>query len=291
LKTKLNYILAIFCGVFLLQSCDYFNFDFGPEGEREVVARVNKSFLYREDISNLTTATTSKEDSTVIVNNYIDRWATQQLLIDRAKLNLNLERQKKFDKLVDDYKNQLYTKAYTDAMVVKKIDSVITENQVKEYFEANSTAFSLNETLYKLRYVRLPDGSSSINQVKREIARFNSEDKQSLMNSVVEFPQYNLNDSIWRESRQLLEDLPVLKEAQPWQLNTADRYVQLKDSLGVYLIYIKDIKERGEQAPLSYIKPTVEQIILNKRKQELIKNLRTDITKDAIKNNEFEIFN
>jgi hypothetical protein len=83
----------------------------------------------------------------------------------------------------------------------------------------------------------------------------------------------------------------VLKEAQPWQLNTADRYVQLKDSLGVYLIYIKDIKERGEQAPLSYIKPTVEQIILNKRKQELIKNLRTDITKDAIKNNEFEIFN
>ena len=219
MKTKLNYILAIFCGVFLLQSCDYFNFDFGPEDEREVVARVNKSFLYREDISNLTTATTSKEDSTVIVNNYIDRWATQQLLIDRAKLNLNLERQKKFDKLVDDYKNQLYTKAYTDAMVVKKIDSVITENQVKEYFEANSTAFSLNETLYKLRYVRLPDGSSSINQVKREIARFNSEDKQSLMNSVVEFPQYNLNDSIWRESRQLLEDLPVLKEAQPWQLN------------------------------------------------------------------------
>ena len=291
MKTKLNYILAIFCGVFLLQSCDYFNFDFGPEDEREVVARVNKSFLYREDISNLTTATTSKEDSTVIVNNYIDRWATQQLLIDRAKLNLNLERQKKFDKLVDDYKNQLYTKAYTDAMVVKKIDSVITENQVKEYFEANSTAFSLNETLYKLRYVRLPDGSSSINQVKREIARFNSEDKQSLMNSVVEFPQYNLNDSIWRESRQLLEDLPVLKEAQPWQLNTADRYVQLKDSLGVYLIYIKDIKERGEQAPLSYIKPTVEQIILNKRKQELINNLRTDITKDAIKNNEFEIFN
>ena len=111
MKTNLNYILAVFCGVFLLQSCDYFNFDFGPEDEREVVARVNKSFLYREDISNLTTATTSKEDSTVIVNNYIDRWATQQLLIDRAKLNLNLERQKKFDKLVDDYKNQLYTKA------------------------------------------------------------------------------------------------------------------------------------------------------------------------------------
>ena len=227
MKTKLNYILAIFCGVFLLQSCDYFNFDFGPEDEREVVARVNKSFLYREDISNLTTATTSKEDSTVIVNNYIDRWATQQLLIDRAKLNLNLERQKKFDKLVDDYKNQLYTKAYTDAMVVKKIDSVITENQVKEYFEANSTAFSLNETLYKLRYVRLPDGSSSINQVKREIARFNSEDKQSLMNSVVEFPQYNLNDSIWRESRQLLEDLPVLKEAQPWQLNMCNLKILL----------------------------------------------------------------
>ncbi len=42
--------------------------------------------------------------------------------------------------------------------------------------------------------------------------------------------------------------------------------------------------------PLSYIKPTIEQIILNKRKLELIKKLEKDITKDAIKNNDFEIY-
>jgi hypothetical protein len=43
-------------------------------------------------------------------------------------------------------------------------------------------------------------------------------------------------------------------------------------------------------APLSYIKPSLKLIILNKRKLELIKKLEKDITQDAIKNNEFEIY-
>jgi len=38
------------------------------------------------------------------------------------------------------------------------------------------------------------------------------------------------------------------------------------------------------------VSPTIEQIILNKRKLELIKKLEKDITKDAIKDKKFETF-
>lgn len=71
--------------------------------------RVNNSYLYEEDIKSLVGEGISDEDSAIIVNSYVNRWATQQLLIDRAKLNLPEARQREFNELVENYKNELYT--------------------------------------------------------------------------------------------------------------------------------------------------------------------------------------
>ncbi len=55
-------------------------------------------------------------------------------------------------------------------------------------------------------------------------------------------------------------------------------------------MYVNDVLSRSDIAPIEYASPTIREILLNKRKQNLIKELEKDITKDAIKNNEFEIF-
>jgi hypothetical protein len=47
---------------------------------------------------------------------------------------------------------------------------------------------------------------------------------------------------------------------------------------------------RNKVAPLAYIEPTVKQIIINKRKLALVKQLEIDITDDAIKDKEFEVY-
>jgi len=43
-------------------------------------------------------------------------------------------------------------------------------------------------------------------------------------------------------------------------------------------------------APLEYVKPTIDQIVINRRKLERIRELEKDITKDAITNKQFEIY-
>jgi hypothetical protein len=100
-------------------ACDYFE----KSEDKEVLARVNESYLYKEDIESLVDESISKEDSILIVTNFINRWATQQLLIDRAKYNLSLKQQQEFEDLVRNYKNELYTKAYADALVAKQLDT------------------------------------------------------------------------------------------------------------------------------------------------------------------------
>jgi hypothetical protein len=68
-------------------------------------------------------------------------------------------------------------------------------------------------------------------------------------------------------------------------------FLQLRDSLGLYLVAVKSTLERNENAPLEYVRPTINQIIKNKRKLALIQKLEKEIKDDAIKNKQFEIYN
>jgi len=54
---------------------------------------------------------------------------------------------------------------------------------------------------------------------------------------------------------------------------------------------VNDIRLQNDYAPLEYVNKSIKQIVINKRKLELIKQLENDISKDAIKNNKFQIYN
>ncbi|MBT8377557.1 MAG: peptidyl-prolyl cis-trans isomerase, partial [Bacteroidia bacterium] len=107
----------------------------------------------------------------------------------------------------------------------------------------------------------------------------------------VQFKSYSLNDSIWIKASQIAEKIPVVTNENSAQLLKKSNYIQLTDSLNLYLMQVKDVLSQNDYAPLEYVRPSINQIVINKRKLELIKQLENDITKDAIKNNQFEIYN
>lgn len=269
----------------LLVSCEYFK----QETQEDAVARVNEDYLYKSDIQKLISDKTSSEDSTLIANNYINRWATQKLLIGQAKINLSGVKLSAFDKLVEEYKNDLLTDAYKNVIVGQQLDSTITDSEYKSYYEEIKENFKLNEVLFKMRFVQLPPNYEGLAKVKEKLSRFDAKDKQSLNSNNFQFVSSNLNDSVWVKKDALLEVLPILRSARDEVLKKSN-FTQLQDSLGVYLVKIQDVLNPNEIAPFPYIKPTLKQIILNKRKLELIRKLETDITKDAIEHNKFEIY-
>ena len=266
-------------------SCNYFK----PEAKKEAVARVNNSYIYKEDIQKLIAENTSAEDSTLIVNNYINRWATQQLLIDQAKINLTADKLDQYNKLVQEYQNDLLTEAYKNVIVSKQLDSIITEQEYQNYYDTNKENFKLKDLLVKLRYIQLPINYEGLASVKEKLNRYNEKDKTSLNSQNYQFVSSNFNDSVWVKKEVLLHTLPVIRGNNEQVLKKSN-FSQLQDSLGVYLVKIENVLNPNDTAPLSYVKPTLKQIILNKRKLELIKKLETDITKDAIETNNFEIY-
>ena len=253
------------------------------------IARVNDSYLYNEDIIDLISENTTKEDSTLIVNNFINRWATKQLLIDQSMINLSQEKQDFFNEMASQYKTDLYTEAYKSSIISKQLDTIILKEEYEDYYNLNKRNFKLNDELLKVRYIQVDKNFLDLKALEKKIKRYDSIDKKDLTNLSIKFKSFNLNDSIWIKSNVLIGRLPVLKEENLKVLKKPN-YTQLQDSLGVYLIKIEATLKTNDIAPLSYVRPTIEQIILNKRKQDLLKKIQKDITIDAIKNENFEIF-
>jgi hypothetical protein len=283
---KYNQLTCLLIAIVLL-NCSHF----AADTNEDAVARVNDNYLFNNAIKNLVPEGSSVADSTFIVNGYIDNWARGLLLMDKARLNLSDEKQKNFQNLVDQYKNDLFTKAYLDALVKRGIDTVIIADDARKVYDANKESFKLNDELLQLRYISLPQNAINIEKIKARFKRYNFEDKRYLDSIAVQFKSYSLNDSVWVKSSQVINKIPVVNEENRNQLLKKSNFIQLKDSLNLYLMQINNVLLRNDYAPLDYVKLTVNQIILNKRKLELIRQIEKDIITDAIKNKQFETFN
>ena len=281
-KKSLYISIACLC----LVSCDFFK----KTDDRKPIARVNDTYLYEDDVQDLVAEGTSPDDSTLIVNNFITRWATQLLLLDGSERNLPQNKKDEFNKLVDQYKKDLYTKAYLEALVKKSIDTSVSYLEAREFYESNKETFKLNDELIKFRYINFRLNAIDKDDISKRFQRFNAKDKRHLDSIAIRFKSYSLNDSIWIKASQVANKISVVNSENKKELLKKSNFIQLKDSLGLYLMQINDVRLQNDYAPLEYVMPTIKQIVINKRKLELIKQLEKDITKDAIKNNQFEIF-
>ncbi len=281
----MNKIFLTIISLIVLCSCDFINQD----NLDTPIARVNDSYLYQKDIKNLIFENTSKDDSTLIVTNFINRWATKQLLIDQSIINLTQEKQDAYNNLVNQYKTDLYIEAYKSSIVAKRLDSIITFEELEKFYNQNKENFKLNDDLLKIRYIHIDENFSNTKELVEKFKRFDSIDKNELTKLSIKFKAFNLNDSIWIKNDLLIGVLPVLKQNNIQVLKKTN-FTQLQDSLGVYLVKIEALLKTNDIAPLSYVKPTIEQIVINKRKQEILKKIEKEITIDAIKNKNFELF-
>ena len=281
---KVFYYLITF--LFFFTSCELSI----KNSENDAVARVNDIYLNIEDIDQSLFFGLSKKDSLFQIQNIINDWATSKLLEDGALLNLNSRQQQEFEKLIKKYKSDLYTSAYIEALVKKNLDTIILDHQFEKIYNQNKELFVLKEDLIKLRYINHDVNMPNASEIKRRFKRFNNEDQAILDTISIQFNSFFLNDSVWIKSDDVVKKINPLNKGFNKLLLKKLNFIQLKDSLGLYLIQIENIASEGEKAPISYVIPTIKQIILNRRKLKLINQLKSEIVNDAIKNKKFEIY-
>jgi hypothetical protein len=277
-------VVVLFFIVFT--SCSYFK----PENKPLALARVGESYLYKSDLADLVLEGTSKEDSISIVRNFIDRWATQKLLIKAAEINIDKAQQEEFDKLIQQYKVDLYTKAYLEEIVKREVDTLVSEVEIKSYYNENKENFRTNGSLIQLRYINLPSDHPKFDLIKNRFFDSKKSDRSFWETYQLQFKSSALNDSVWVEMNQVYRKLPFITPDNSDEYIVPGKTIQYPDSLHVYFVKIRNVINKNEVSPFEYVKPTLKELIINKRKLDLIKKFEKEITDDAIKNNKYEIY-
>ena len=285
-------VLRKYCLVFILlgfaiTSCKEF---FNGQEERQLLARVGDSYLYADAIASMVPKNSSPQDSSAFVVNYINQWASKQLLLSKSKINLPEEKLTEFDRLVSDYQADLYTNAYLEALVQKSQDTVITQQELVQFYESRKENFKLDEKLVQLRFAVLPVQFLNKDVVVEKLKSFTKEDKAFLDSIAVQFNKLHLSDSIWVDASRVMKEIPAIDYSNEDRYLKKSQFFELQDSLGVYLGRVNNILKPNDLAPLAYVAPNIKRIILNRRRLEQIRKLKNEILDEAIQKNEFEIY-
>lgn len=272
--------------VLLFFSCEYLDIQKKEISTKKPIASVYTSKLFKEDIVSLFPKEISKKDSLIFVKNLIETWAVKQLLFVKAEENSSLKENENNKRLVQNYKKSLLINSYKEKIIQQQLDTVVSEKEMRIFYEKNRQNFKLNEELVKVKFLYVAKNRIDKKEVIKLFMSNKIDDAELLEAQQISFKILHLNDSVWQRLDNVLLKIPFSRE----KLLKKSKYIQKVDSLGLYLASVKNVLKRNDVAPLSHIKSTIKQLILHKRKLQLIRDIEKIILQDAVQNKTFAIY-
>jgi hypothetical protein len=134
----------------ILTSCSGF---FKKKTER-TLARVYNEYLFESDLKGVVQPGTSGKDSLMIVKAYIDNWVRQRLILHQAEKNLGTT-EIDFTKQLENYRNSLVIFEYENALIRQKLDTIVTDEEISNYYNTNQNTFLVTNNIIRVQYVKL----------------------------------------------------------------------------------------------------------------------------------------
>jgi hypothetical protein len=282
----MNKPAIIFLAIVLLAGCRYKS----NTAERIPVAEVGKVILYYDEIPQLIQHGINEADSVAIIQNFINKWAKRRLLLLKAEENLSPELKSVIEQQIEETRTNLVIYQYQQQMILEKMDTVISETELENFYNANEKSFLLNSDIVKALFIKLPVETPDINKI-RSLARSNNQnDLQQLETYCYQFAEkFDDFNEDWVPMNRLSVELQQDIENEETFLKN-NKFFETSDSLSVYLISIRDYRLRSTTAPFEYIKNDIKRIIWNTRRIEFIQSLENGIYNEALKKNSFKIY-
>jgi hypothetical protein len=280
----MNYKFLI-AALILLASCSGL---FKKKTER-VLARVFDDYLYESDINGIAPKGIAADDSILLVKSYIENWVKQRLILHQAEKNLQSE-EMDFTKQLENYRNSLVIFEYENHLVHQKLDTIVSDEEIQNYYDANQNNFVVKDIILRVQYAKLPLKSKFIPQARMLLLSDKPDDKNRLADLCEQQSfGYFIDDQKWMYFSELATQIPLKPENQEEFLKK-NKMVEVSDQTFTYLLRINNYRLKDSNSPLELEKQKIRDIILNKRKMELLGKMRQYIYDNAQKNNDFEIY-
>ena len=254
------------------------------------VAKVYDEYLYLSELKETVPNGLSPEDSLQVSNDHIDKWIRNQLLFYQAQQNLSLD-EKYLERQIEDYRTSLLIFKYEQSYIEDKLDTLIQDSLIEEYYNQYSSNFILNNHILKGVFVKVPRSAPQTWRARR----LYKSDEPGHYKELEEYcfnhaEEFNYFEEEWVMLNEVLPGMPRLYMS-PENLLRYRKHIEVKDSTYYYFLKISDYRLEGSVTPLEIVKDDIKSILLNKRKIQLIQELEASIYNDALDRGNFIKYN
>ena len=279
----MKYFLSIIV-VLLAISCNNHSNSKKPD----VLVKVGNKVLDRSVLDENIPGGLSKEDSIIAAEHFIRMWINENLLYNIALKNINDK--ETIDRLVENYRRSLLIYQYEEQLVNERLTKDIDEQALYDYYNLHKDKLKLDKPLVKGIFLKVPINAPQVDEIrtwyksKAPGARENLQ-KYSLKNAA----NFDYFVDKWVDFNDVMNNFP--KEQLTGNDQTAQRKViEKQDSDYFYFLNITDCLFPGDNTPYEYARATIQEILINQRKMDFMKEVENELYKRALTRGEIQFY-
>lgn len=269
----------------LLGGCDYFQ----KNSKEVVVAECYGKYLYESDLIGIVPENTPIMDSIQRVSNFIDSWIKRQVLVHQAETNLNKE-ELDLKKQLEEYRNSMVIYAYESQLINQKLDTIVSEDEIADYYEQNKEDFQLRSTMVRVAYVILNEDCKQKADFKKLLS---DSDTLLLQNIDILATYYAVKSHVdvdkWMRLDELTNIIPI-------EIFNAESFLKKKKFVNfdmndyTYMVRFVDYLLEESTSPLEMVSDNIKSVILAQRKEALLEKMKAALYEKARKERAFEVY-
>lgn len=276
---------SLFVGLTLLlclSGCDYFQ----KSSKEVVVAECYGKYLYESDLKGIVPENATVMDSLQRVNFFIDSWIERQVLVHQAEINLNKE-QLDLKRQLEDYRNSLVIYAYETQLINQKLDTVVDEEEIANYYEQNKEEFQLRNTIVRVAYVIMKDDcmqKDAFRKLLRDPDTLLLQNLEELSTAYAEKSYLDVDN--WMRLDELTDIIP-LEILNPESFLKRNRFISLDSDNLTYMVRFEEYLLEESISPLTMQHDNIRSVILTHRKKQLVDRMKSSVYMEAEKEHAF----
>jgi hypothetical protein len=280
------YVKLISLATIIMFSCNN-----EPVGQKEgTLAEYKGRFLYKSDIpEDIWKKFSQGGDSSGLLKSFIDKWLENQVLVQAASEKLT-EQEKNKEKLMENYRNSLLIYEYHQKLVREKMDTGVTDEEIRAFYESHLSTFQLRKNIVKIRYVKINKGKADISGL-RKLMQNPSPANDSMLKVYAEKEADNFYmDSNWLYLDDITKEIPLDENYNQQRFLSNNKFISIEENSMLYLLYIIDFRIRNATSPIEFEKDKIKDIIKHQRKLDFLKNNQRSLVSKAIESGEIKYY-
>src|SRR5688572_27878010 len=216
-----------------------------------LLAQVFSYKLYFNDIKDLIQGYSSAEDSIQQVRTLTEHWVRDRLILVEAEKNFPKEAN--MNKLLEDYRQSLLRHFFEQWLIEDRLDTVITENDLKRYYEANKEQHRLETGILRGYYFKIKKPQSRSDKLLSWWRTFPENHYDEVISYAAQRAKTNWSDSTqWHEMHMLIQLFPE-GTLSPSAIRSNEGIMR-EDRDYVHLLYPLEVYYERDIAPLSTVR-------------------------------------